>query len=239
MFRPRGELGTAGRYLHSVTYYSIMIKMSYALVTQGEQDEQDEQAEDVPSEAEVMAAMPTASELLAMADTGTKHLSGQLNYASTPLILAEVCERHGAYERAIDLATLGLPVPDQAAEYTDISAGHAAEAAPSASTRTENDDSLKPAAAGGVENDITGTTTRRCGYDVRPSVHIRASTILGRCFACQGQLREATDAFETAIRVAERYGYKLLQLFGKLGVTQSTYPSALVKHDVAAPLLPL
>ena len=91
-------------------------------------------------------------------------------------------------------------------------------------------------AAGGDDNDITGTRTRRYGYDVRPSVHIRASTILGRCFARQGQLREATDAFETAIRAAERYGYKLLQLFGKLGVTQSMYPRALVTHDVAAPL---
>ena len=168
MFRPRGDVGTERRYLHDVAYTSIMIKMSYVLVAQ---------REDVPSEEAVMAAMPTASELLSMGDTGNKHLSGQLNYASTPLILAEVCERHCAYERAIDLATLGLPSADQCAEYK--------------------------------------VNFRKYGYDVRPSVHISAGTIIGRCLARQGKLEEATDAFETSIRLAERYGYKLLQLFGK------------------------
>ena len=174
MFRPRGELGTEGRYLHDVGYTSIMIKMAYVLVAQGE---------DLPSEADVMAAMPTASELRSMGDTGNKHLSGQLNYASTPLVLAEVCERHGAYERAIDLASLGLP-----SNHVSHSAEQSAE---------------------------HSVTSRRCGCDVRPSVHISASTIIGRCLARQGKLQEATDAFETAVRLAERYGYKLLQLFGK------------------------
>ena len=35
--------------------------------------------------------------------------TGQLNFAATPLVLAEVCERYGAYEQAIEFTSLGLP----------------------------------------------------------------------------------------------------------------------------------
>lgn len=158
MFRPRGEVG--GRYLNSVAYYSIMIKMSYVLVT----------GMSVPGK-EVMAAMPTADELLSWGDTGNKHQSGQLNYASTPLVLAKVCERHGAYDRAIELASLCQP--------------------------------------------ITGGQPQARGCDVRPSVHISAYTVIGRCKAKQLRVKEASDAFESAIVTAKKYGYRLLLLFGK------------------------
>jgi tetratricopeptide (TPR) repeat protein len=216
MYRPRGGVGTEDRYLHDVAYNSIMIKMSYVLVTQGEQEN------DVPSEADVMAAMPTASELLAMGDTGNKHLSGQLNYASTPLVLAEVCERYGAYDRAIDLATLALPSADQVAKYNYPAPGDATGAGASATNSNEK------TAAAGVDEDATGkrARARRFGYDVRPSAHISAGTIIGRCLARQRKLKEATDAFETAIHLAERYGYKLLQLFGKPNARALVYPRA-------------
>ena len=236
MFRPRGQVG--GRYLNSVTYYSIMIKMSYALVAgdtsasasastsgdgaagagagdtsadgaAGEKGDQEKKAHAVPSAEEVMAEMPTATELLAMGDTGNKHQSGQLNYAACPLVLAEVCEKHKAYDRAIDLASLALP---------SSTAGGAAAAAPS-----ESESGAAAAAAVAAASGADGSAdTRARGCDVRPSVHISASTIMGRCLAKQGKLKEAMEAFEKAIQLAEQYGYRLLQLFGKRQADRQT-----------------
>ena len=45
---------------------------------------------------------------------------------------------------------------------------------------------------------------------------------MGRCLAKQGKLKEATEAFEKAIQLAEQYGYRLLQLFGKRQADRQT-----------------
>ena len=60
LFRKRGASG--GRHVNDVSYYSIMIRMSYALCAWPEVSADD-----------IMAAVPTPQQLLDWGDTGHRH----------------------------------------------------------------------------------------------------------------------------------------------------------------------
>ena len=99
--------------------------------------------------------------------------TGQLNFAATPLVLAEVCERYGAYEQAIEFTSLGLP--PKAGEHP--------------AARTTGCNSCLT-----WRRHCTGEDVRK--VDIRPSVHACAYSILGRCLAPPDYLQRAVTPGE-------------------------------------------
>lgn len=107
--------------------------------------------------------------------------TGQLNFAATPLVLAEVCERYGAYEQAIEFTSLGLP--PKAGEHP--------------AARTTGCNSCLT-----WRRHCTGEDVRK--VDIRPSVHACAYSILGRCLARQQNFAKAAEAFEQSVQIAHQ-----------------------------------